>query len=311
MLKVEDLFSSQLPREFLNCLPTSCDSCGAPTEITETLTMLRCSNPKCIEKSVQRLVAMMQDIGVKGMGDSKCRKFLENFNVLNPYIIFAYEPSEDGVLHEGCSMQVSQDIYEKLNKNRSMLLWEYVKIGNLPGIRDSARKLFGDYSSLDEFYDDLEEGGIDHIQSLLGVKGSDEVSVTAVSVYNTLLLFKDDLFEAIEYVSIIKLDVPTINICLSTSVGYPYESKKDFISKMNDEFGSKVHINYLSTVSRECQFLIWKKEGAPTLKVKTAREINDKLRKKNEENGVDVDENTIKIMTGEDFRNYLVESFGY
>ena len=69
MLLVSDLQESSFPSEFLECLPNCCTSCGAPNEITETLTMLRCSNQRCIEKSVQRLVALLRDLGVKGMGD--------------------------------------------------------------------------------------------------------------------------------------------------------------------------------------------------------------------------------------------------
>lgn len=317
MLYVAELANSALPQEFVALLPTECDYCGAQTEITESLTILKCSNPSCGEKAVQRLVTLLKDLGVKNMGESKCRQFLEHFNIANPYAILMYEPS-DGTLYDGCSMAFSETFYDSLESKRRMLLWEYVKIGNLPGIRDSARKLLSDYDSLEEFYDDLEAGGIEFVQNLLDIKaGSDsvdedsffaeeeKVSVKAVKTYNTLIFFKEELFQALEFVEIKQLTTPVINICISTAVGKPYGSKSDFVSQMNEEFGDKVHLNFLGSVSKDCQFLIWSKEGAATSKVTKVERMNEKRMAKNEEEGYDEEEGLIHIMTGLEFRDYL------
>jgi len=314
MLTVLELKNSKLPKAFLDVLPTHCSTCGAEMEITETLSMLRCSNPVCLEKSVQRLVAMLKDLGIKNMGESKCRQFLQYWGTTNPYAIFMYELS-DGPLFEGCSMEFSEAMYDQIDSKRSMLLWEYVKIGNLPGIRDSARKLFSGYDDLAEFYDDLESGGIAFVQEALSIKGGrgvipettstfmdededDVVSVKAVDVYNTLMFFKDDLFEALDFVEIKRLDTPVINICISTAVGKPFTSKQDFVSKMNEKYGHKVHLNFLGSVTNECQFLIWSKEGAPTNKVRKAQGINEKRMAQGRDD-------LIEIMTGAEFQEYL------
>lgn len=337
-------YISPFPEEFLACLPDYCDSCGAETEITETLTLLRCSNPQCIEKSVQRLVALLKDLGVKNMGESKCRSFLQHFGTVNPYAIFMYEADVDGPLYEGCSQEFSNSFYEQLNKVRRMLLWEYLKIGNLPGIRDSARKLLAQYDSLEEFYDDLEGGGISFVQEMLSIKGkdadnsdltssyddSDSVSIKAVSVYNTLMYFKEELFEALEFVDIMTLDTDVINVCISTAVGKPYGSKKEFISLMNEQFGHKVHLNFLESVSKDCQFLIWSKQGSATTKVRNVGKINakriaeynkDKMQQ-NTEAGLDsnyglldpdedftldecIEYGLIPVLTGMEFKDYL------
>lgn len=305
MLRVFDLENTALPQEFVDLLPKECDICGSATEITETLTMLRCANPQCPEKAVQRMVALMKDIGVKNMGESKCRSFLYNFNVFNPYAIFMYEPDVDGPLYEGCSMDFSESIFEAVQEKKTMLLWEFIKIGNLPGIRDIARKIFIEYDNLDEFYDDMEAGGISFIQKLIGVKGTLEnessssfddldeednfISVKAVAIYNTLMQFKEELIESANSVDIMSLDTPVINICISTAVGKPYKSKTDFVSQMNEQYGDKVHLNFLGSVTKDCQFLIWSKEGVPTSKVGKATRYG------------------IPVMTGKEFREYLEE----
>ena len=308
MLKVKDLDESKLPKEFLDVLPKTCDVCGADTEITESLSMLCCPNPWCMAKARERLLAMLKDLGVKNLGESKCEKFLANFKTTNPYAIWMYEPDKDGPLYRGCSMEFSQSIYEQLNGMRDMLLWEFVRMGNLPGIRDSARHLFMQYSDLQEFYDDLESGGIGFIQELLGIKGkpvdasslntdvlvtgdddddsSAPASVKAMTIYESLVTFKDDLFEALPFVRISTVD-KVLNICISSAVGAPYKSKQDFVTQMNNRYGSKVHLNFLGSVTKDCQYLIWSKEGLPTNKVSKAEKLK------------------VPIMTGEEFRRML------
>lgn len=286
MIKVKDLDSSTLPQEFIDVLPKTCDICGADCEITESLTMLCCPNPHCMGKATQRLLALLKDLGVKNLGESKCQRFLEHFGTTNPYAIFMYELS-DGPLYDGCSMDFSEGIFDQIDDKRDMMLWEFVKIGNLPNIRDSARHLFKDYADLEEFYDDLEYGGIAFVQDLLGIGGKkvstdadgfydeddDEntpVSVKAVAVYDSLMAYKDDLFEALEFVNIISVN-KIMNICISTAVGAPYKSKSDFVQQMNTRYGDKVHLNFLGSVTKDCEYLIWSKEGMPTNKVQKAQ----------------------------------------
>jgi len=298
MLRVVDLTDSNFPQEFLDVLPVKC-VCGANNEITESLTILFCPNKRCIEKAVQRLVAMLKDLGVKNMGEAKCRKFLEHWGLVNPYAIFMYEPS-DGVLFTGASKDFSEEIYTQINDKRSMLLWEYIKVGNLSGIRDSARYLAADYNSLEDFYDDVEAGGIARVQDLLSIKKrpsnsavsfedeeDNSVSVKAVDVYDTLMSFKEDLLSAVEFVKIIEVNTQMLNICISTAVGAPYESKTDFVTQMNNRYGSKVHLNFLSAVTKDTNFLIWSKQGSPTSKVEKANKYG------------------VEVLTGAEFEKYL------
>ena len=61
-----------------------------------------------------------------------------------------------------------------------------------------------------------------------------------------------------------------MNICISTAVGAPYKSKQDFVAQMNARFSDKVHLNFLGSVTKDCEYVVWSKEGAPTSKVKKA-----------------------------------------
>lgn len=332
MLYTSELSTSVFPEEFLDTLEHQCSTCGSDTMITETLTKLICPNIKCIDKLAIRLTALLADLGVKNMGESRCYKFFETYNVDSPYAIFALEPLEGQVAYKGASQEFSIALYESLNKVRTMTLWDYVKIGNLPGIRDHALELFSGYKTLEDFYEDFEDeetGGVFLISRLLSIKTdmdsddyeslegidvdmlsveekeqltNDGYSLRALKVARTLELYKDDLFEFIEYVNFKRNDLPVINITISTSVGEGFSSKKDFVNMLNNKYSDQAQINFLSSVSKKTDFLIWSYDGAPTSKVVKARKINLEHEKATGE------KNKIPIMTGIEFDKYLEEN---
>lgn len=261
MIRVSELYSSSLPKEFLDTLQETCDVCGSPNEVSETLSRLECSNPRCPEKGVQRLLVLLQkDLLVDNIGEARIRKFMNNFDCYNPYGIFTYDPKTDGTLFEGCSMEYSESIYAQVNAKREMTLGEYVRIGNIPGIRDSALKLFNGYDSLDSFYADIQDDGVSRIQELLGIGNTDDdtqtVSVRAVAVYNALMQFRDELYQFIDDV-VIKSYEHTFSIYISNSAGDGFKSKSDFKAYINKTFASRLHVNWVNGVSKTIDFLIW------------------------------------------------------
>ena len=74
--------------KFYSCLPTECPVCGMPTEMSEALTGLHCSNPRCYSKVAQRLLAIANMLGVKDLGESRAEKWVLNFGITNPLDIF-------------------------------------------------------------------------------------------------------------------------------------------------------------------------------------------------------------------------------
>ena len=57
----------------------------SPMEMSETLTQLHCSNPKCPSKVAQRLVAIANSLGVKNLGDARAQKFVSQKTGTNIY----------------------------------------------------------------------------------------------------------------------------------------------------------------------------------------------------------------------------------
>lgn len=317
-----------LPTNFVDLLPSNCPSCNTPLVITPTYSRLSCPSLSCGGKAVQRLLGLINDIGVLNMGESKCRKFFEYYGLQNPYAIFAVVPiEEDGspapdgrdILGIGISHKVTVDIYRQVQERNRMSLWEYVRIGNYPAIRDRALALFGAYDSLDAFYKEFEHGdekgrtGIAFVQAKLGISNT-TFSISAVEITDTLQRAKSELYEFIEDVNIIPLkakqidaetgeilrvvEKPVYNICISRAVGAPFRTKQDFVHSLKNGFYEYVQINVLGGVTAICNVLIWSGIGAPTTKVKDA----DRINKRAIANG---EEPPVKIMTGQEFIDEL------
>ena len=258
--------------------------------ISNTLKELSCENPYCKGKVAQRMTAMLMDMGVKNMGENRCLKFIEVTGLRYPSAILQWTPAY-GAIGE-LSEEFLSGIKKQIDEHKTMMLWEYIKYSNIPYLRDTARELFKNYHDLQQFYDIMESKGdaaVLFIQEILGIKESGVISIRALNIYSSLVMYKEELLEGLKYVNII---VPnrTLNICISTSVGAGFANKADFANQMNVRYGDKCHINYLSSVSKNCDYLIWSKQGAPTSKVQKANKYN------------------IPILTGAEFEEMLARS---
>lgn len=291
--------------DFYNCLPKRCPVCQMPMEMSEALTGLHCSNPKCHSKVAQRLVAMATQLGVKNLGDARAEKFVDNFGIDNPLLIYSYEPDEDGQMAEDISLDVSRDIVHQFKEKNKFTLAEYIRIANIPNIQMSAFSLFDGFDDLEEAYKAIEAGGVEYIRDCLNIKakGTEDVSIRAVKVFESLMTFKSDLFEAIDGVEIIKIHtegMKTIKAVCSTEVGVGFRTKADFYATCNNLYPN-IHIEFGSSVTKKTDYLVWAgANGSPaavTNKVKKARAYN--------EQGCN-----IKIVTATEFLGVLEELAG-
>lgn len=250
-----------LPAEFYYCLPKYCPECEYPMEMSETLTQLHCSNPKCPSKVAQRLVAIANSLGVKNLGDARAQKFVNALGLTNPLLIFAYEPDEDGQMAPDISLDVSRDIASQFQSRKKFTLAEYIRIANLPFIQSSAFSLFEGYDDLGEAYKAIESGGVEYIRDRLSIKenGEDTISVRALKVYESLMTFKDDLFQTIDCVEIMPINLPemtTIRAVCSSEVGEGFRTKAEFYATCNNLY-KNIHIEFGNSVTKKTDYLIW------------------------------------------------------
>ena len=268
-----------LPKRFVDCLPDVCPTCGSVMSISETLTGLHCENPKCKDKIVMRIKAICSDLGILGFGESTIEKFIDYYEVTNPLDMFGLQVGMD--LAEDVSPKISESVTKQIASKRSFLLWEYVRIANIPHVQTSAMVLFKGYKTLEEAYAEIEDGGPVFIQNKLGIIADENMSIRAMKIYESLMLYKDDLFDAISQVNIIDLEnKKELNVVCSDQVGDGFTKKAEFYSYINNTFGDKVHVNFLPSVNKSIDYLVWAgADGSParyTSKVKTVEGWNSR-----------------------------------
>lgn len=271
--------SFNLPRRFVNVLPNVCPTCGGVMALSESLTGLHCTNPRCQDKVVMRIKAICQDVGILNFGESTIEKFVDYYEITNPLNVFALEPGME--ISNEVSMLVADKITSQIAEKKNFLLWEYVRVANIPHVQTCARNIFQGYSCLKDAYEAIESGGIPFIQEKLGITGEGEVSVRAMKVYESLMMFKEDLMECEVDVNIINLEgVKDLNVVCSDQVGGGFSKKAEFYAYVNNTFADKVHVNFLPSVSKDIDYLVWAgANGSParyTNKVKTVEGYNAK-----------------------------------
>ena len=254
-----------IDKRFYDCIPTRCPDCGMPLEMSESLTGLHCSNDRCCSKVAQRLIALASSLGVKDLGEARAMKFVKYRGITNPLMIFKYTPDVDGAMAEDISLDVSNKIINQFKQKNKFTLAEYVRAANLPNIQMSAFNIFSDFDDLDEAYNAIESGGVTYVMDKLNIKGSqpseetETVSVRAVKVLESLVKYKEDLKEAIDGVSIIKIhnnNMTTIKAVCSDEVGAPFKTKADFYATCNNNYPN-VHIEFGNSVTKKTEYLVW------------------------------------------------------
>lgn len=252
----ENYLDYNLPERFVDCLPEICETCGAPMEISETLTGLHCSNPRCKDKMVMRVKAVCNDLGILSFGESTIEKFIDTYNPDSPLdILYLEEGMEVG---DGVGEKVSKTITSQIAKKKKMLLWEYVMYANIPGIRTSAQKIFQGYKSLDDAYKDIDDGGVPFIMEKIGTSSDREVPIQAIKIYKNLLEFRDDLYSAIGAVELVDLSgVKELNVVCSDQVGNGFNKKSEFYAYINNNYSDRVHVNFLPSVNKSIDYLVW------------------------------------------------------
>lgn len=282
MLYVEDLVSDYekygLPERFVNSLPVKCDGCDSSLVISETMTGLHCSNPRCKSKVIMRIKAICKSLGILDFGESTISKFIDYYGVTNSLDMF--ELQEGYILSDEVSEKVSSKVIKQIEENKNFVLWEFVQVANIPFVQTSARKIFQGYNNLTDAYKDIEEGGVDFIQEKLGIS-KEKVSLQALKIYTTLMEFKEDLLEGESHVNIISLEgVKELNVVCSDQVGGGFSKKSEFYAYIKSITEGRLRVNFLSSVSKNIDYLVWAgADGSParyTSKVQKVENWNER-----------------------------------
>lgn len=180
----------KIDSRFYDSLPKFCEveSCGFPMQINEVLTEVSCSNVRCPKKIANRVQELCQKLGIE-ITYLTAFDYVTMNHITNPMYLFK---SQAGI-------ELEQEERDRIQKQMS--LERFVDLNCLPYLEDSI-KIFKEYDSLDDFYDDLESDGIEFLEKQLSVFVEEELSLRALKVYDVLMTFKQDLYDGLDYVEI-------------------------------------------------------------------------------------------------------------
>lgn len=280
-LEFSELGSSLDPR-FFEVVPQFCESCESPLDMNMALTELKCINPMCTGKLVMRVRKLCEALGIKHFGESSIEKWVDENGIVSPLQLYNIE---DGMLLNGISDSLADKLLPQISAVKTMKLWEFVANAQLPYIQMSAKKLLEGYSSLEEFFKDMTDGGVDFIQTRLGIGdqyddfGNPIVSTMAAKVFTSLLESQEELLEAINYINLEdESNVREFIIVASDEVGNGFSTKREFYNFIKQRYSGLATFTIGSSVTKKTNVVIWKGfDGTPareTSKVKRTYELH-------------------------------------
>jgi len=261
-----------LSDEVIDCIPERCD-CGAPIEFTNSLRQIYCTNQWCHHKIASRLESMAKAMKADGWGESTALAIVKEFKLKSPYQVFLLEGRTTSIVPAFDKKIANICDYEK----RKVKLWELVKLAGIPNIETIAYKIFDGYNSIAEAYNDIEKGQVPYIADKLGIK-SNESSVMAVNVYNTLLKYKEELLFGETQFNVYKAEGKTLKIAITGAV-HGFTSKSDYIKYINERYRGKINAVLVNSVTMETDVLVADGDTSSN-KFKTAYKINQKYGEK-------------------------------
>lgn len=280
-LEFSELGSSLDPR-FFEVVPQFCESCESPLDMNMALTELKCINPMCTGKLVMRVRKLCEALGIKHFGESSIEKWVDENGIVSPLQLYNIE---DGMLLNGISDSLADKLLPQISAVKTMKLWEFVANAQLPYIQMSAKKLLEGYSSLEDFFKDMTDGGVDFIQTRLGIGdqyddfGNPIVSTMAAKVFTSLLESQEELLEAINYINLEdESNVREFIIVASDEVGNGFSTKREFYNFIKQRYAGLATFTVGSSVTKKTNVVIWKGfDGTPareTSKVKRTYELH-------------------------------------
>lgn len=281
-LEFSELGSSLDPR-FFEVVPQFCESCESPLDMNMALTELKCINPMCTGKLVMRVRKLCEALGIKHFGESSIEKWVDENGIVSPLQLYNIE---DGMLLNGISDSLADKLLPQISAVKTMKLWEFVANAQLSYIQMSAKKLLEGYSSLEDFFRDMTDGGVDFIQTRLGIGdqyddfGNPIVSTMAAKVFTSLLESQEELLEAINYINLEdESNVREFIIVASDEVGNGFSTKREFYNYIKQRYAGLATFTIGSSVTKKTNVVIWKGfDGTPareTSKVKRTYELHD------------------------------------
>lgn len=257
-------------------IPKKC-YCGGDIELTDTGVQAVCTNPFCYCKMANRLESMCKAMDIDDWGYAACEEVCRKFGLKSPFQALQLDIAYNKGLFTAKGVKLSA--LEKKIRNitdpskRKCKLYEMVKYANIEGIDTVSYKLFGEFNTIEEAYEQFEKGQVPYIASKLGI--SDDSSVMAYRTYKNLMNHKGELLYGEKIFNIEKISGEPIKMAITGGVN-GYHNKASFVDMLNERYPDAYFV-LGNSVTLETQIVVADGDTSSN-KFKRASSINNEYR---------------------------------
>ena len=269
----DEAIDNKLITEYtLKLLPSKC-RCGANIEFNDSIRNMRCTNDNCIYKIIDRLHNFCTYNNIN-INNSELLNIAKTLNIITPYQLLMLDEAYE---HKLISSDIVTDIDNLLCdiaklKNRPIYLYEMIAMCGLTSITNVAEQLFNGFDTVDDAFNEIEQGQLTFINERLGVKDIDN-SIFSMDIYKDLVSLKEEFVFAETQLKIIKYP-RVIKIAFCDNV-LPFYNKRELIKYLDSKF--KVKFNHVVCINDTVDILV-KSFDSNNTKTRLANAINDKYR---------------------------------
>lgn len=233
-LSLMDAYNNKvLTERSLRFIPKVC-RCGQDLELSDSITVLRCSNRNCQSYTVSRSNELCKKLGLS-LSTDDLLNLIDEFDIVSPYQILEL----DSLRAIG---KVSSTIVENLDsvakkvaiiKNSEVEIYEILSWCGIDCISVIAKQIANGFNSFDEFFMEIDRAQVSFLNERLGIK-TPEACVLAHEIYSSILGIRDELFYA-ESLLKIKKHTNRLFIAFNDNCGQ-YMNKTEILTYLNDTF---------------------------------------------------------------------------
>lgn len=218
--------SGLIPEPWHYLFKDTCEFCGEPMQVVPATITPKCANPHCYRRVAGQVVALLQDLGIKGWGATTAYSFVKGNNIKS-IVQFILEPPMEfrNITEFITGMELS---YPQL-----------IKLIHIPRMDTRSAQIFDGIKDADDFLEHVERAGglIQFIQSRVGGQDLPAQLCETIIDYAVDIEFIGKLVKPVEQVK------DKILVCLTGNITRVQADNGKRLSK--DEY-----IRYLNQISR-------------------------------------------------------------
>lgn len=211
-----------IPTPWHNIFKDTCIYCDSDMVISDSLTIMHCSNPRCFRRIAGQVTSILSELGYKGWGESKVYSYVKQ-NRIDSALQFILDPPYE-------LSNLRQDITD--------LKYSYIQLIqllNIPNLKDRVPQLFKGIDTFEEYTNEVNLAGglLKFCESRLGGTVLPVSIAEILATYYPELACIHDVFPVVKHASKVMLIAITGTVQNVTDNGKRL-TKDAYISVLND-----------------------------------------------------------------------------